>query len=101
MPTLLPVQAQSAALLMSRPTREANWRIFDWRSFAIGPCLLVCAGLLAWLGQLVIGLIRPEPAYWTAYPWALNAAVFLLASLAAAALVGFVARSATRPPRPR
>jgi hypothetical protein len=85
-----------AALLMSRPTREADWRVFDWRSFAIGPCLLVSAGVLAWVGQVVVGLLRPEPAYWTAYPGVLNAAVFLLAGLAAVALLAFVARTATR-----
>jgi hypothetical protein len=85
-----------SALLMSRPTREADWRVFDWRSFAVGPAVLAAAALLAWIAQFAIGLIRPEPAYWTAYPQALNAAIFLMAGVAALALLSFLARKSTR-----
>jgi hypothetical protein len=63
----------------------ADWKHPDWRALALPPAVYVAAGALAWASQQLIGLIRPEPAFWIAYPQALNA-VFFIGTLIAAAV---------------
>ncbi len=65
-----------SAMLLVRPTRAGGWQKLDWRSFALPPALLVGGGIIAFLAQFLVSLVRPEPTFWTAYPQALNMAVF-------------------------
>ena len=67
-----------------------------WRREAYGRALLaMAAGIvgaigLAWVGQLLLGLVR-SGAYWRAYPWVTELAVYgsaLAACLAAMVLIG-------------
>ncbi len=85
-----------SAMLLVRPTREGGWRKLDWRALALPPALYVAGGLLAFGSQFLIGLIRPEPAWWTAYPQAFNVTIFALTSLAGAAALAWLAPNAKR-----
>ncbi|OYX50939.1 MAG: hypothetical protein B7Y90_02435 [Alphaproteobacteria bacterium 32-64-14] len=80
-----------AAMLLIRPTRDSGWRRLDWRAFALPPALFAAAGLGAFVIQQVFGLIRPEPAFWTATPQALNMTIFAATLLIAALALGFLA----------
>jgi hypothetical protein len=85
-----------AAMLMFRPTKDADWKKFDWRAFGAPPAAIAASGVLAWLLPAVIGAIRPEPAFWTAHPWAMHAAIFLASATATLAATGWIARGSTR-----
>ncbi len=85
-----------AALLFMRPTRDADWKRPDWRALALPPAVYIAAGLIAWLGSQLVGLIRPEPAFWTAHPQAMNAVYFIGALLAGALGLVFVAPKSSR-----
>jgi hypothetical protein len=85
-----------AALLFMRPARDADWRRPDWRALALPPAVYVVAGVFAWAGQQLIGLMRPEPAFWIANPQALNAVYFIGALLAGALGLAFVAPKSSR-----
>lgn len=85
-----------SAMMLVRPSRDSGWMKLDWRAVALPPALIAVAGALAFLTQLVIGLIRPEPSYWTAYPQALNIAYFAGTVLVAAAAVAFIAPNSKR-----
>ena len=85
-----------AAMLLVRPTRTGGWQKLDWRAFALPPALVLVGGLLAFLAQQGIGLIRPEPSYWTAYPQALNMAIFAATALAGALALSFLAPNSKR-----
>jgi hypothetical protein len=85
-----------SAMLVIKPTRQANWRKLDVRALALPPALLISSGLLAFLAQAVIGLIRPEGAYWTAFPQALNCVIFIAALLLSSLGLGFPAKNSSR-----
>lgn len=85
-----------SAMMLVRPSRDSGWMKLDWRAVALPPALIAVAGALAFLTQLVIGLIRPEPSFWTAYPQALNMAYFAGTVLVAAAAVAFIAPNSKR-----
>ncbi len=80
-----------SAMLLIRPSRDSGWRKLDWRVIALPPALLIGAGLTAFALQQAIGLVRPEPAFWTASPQALNMAIFAATLLVSAALMVFLA----------
>lgn len=80
-----------AAMLLVRPTRESGWSKLDWRALALPPALIAGAGLAAFALQQVFGLIRAEPAYWTAQPQALNMTIFAATLLAGVALLAWLA----------
>lgn len=84
-----------SAILLVRPSRESGWKL-DWRALVLPPALAAAAGLLAFLTQLGITFVRPEPAFWSAYPQALNMAYFAGAALVAAAAVAFLAPNSKR-----
>src|SRR5690606_29054957 len=83
-----------SAMLLVRPSRDSGWMKLDWRALALPPALIAVAGGLAFLTQQAIGLIRPEPSFWTAYPQALNMTFFAGTALVAAAAVAFIAPNA-------
>ena len=83
-----------AAMLLVRPTRDSGWRRLDWRVFALPPALFAAAGLAAFVIQQVFGFIRPEPAFWTATPQALNMTIFAATLLIAALALAFLAAHA-------
>lgn len=85
-----------SAMMLVRPTRAGGWQKLDWRSFVLPPVLLVGGGLIAFLAQGAISLIRPEPTFWTAYPQALNMTVFAGVALVGALALAFLAPSARR-----
>ncbi len=85
-----------AAMMLVRPTREGGWQKLDWRALALPPSFYVVAGLLAFLAQQLVGLIRPEPSYWTAYPQALNMAIFAGTTLVGALGLSFLAPNSRR-----
>ncbi|HVY90064.1 MAG TPA: M28 family peptidase, partial [Hyphomonadaceae bacterium] len=85
-----------SAMLLVKPTRQSDWRKLDWRALALPPALLITSGLLAFLAQAVIGLIRPEGAFWTAYPQALNCVIFLASLLLSSLGLGFIAKTSSR-----
>lgn len=85
-----------SALLFMRPAKSANWKKPDWRALALPPALYVAAGLIAYFSQQLIGFLRPEPAFWIAYPQAMNAVVFLGTLLGASALLAFLAKTSSR-----
>ena len=85
-----------AAMLLVRPTRDSGWQKLDWRGLMLPPLLYIVAGGLAFLMQQAIGLIRPEPAYWTAYPQALNMAIFAGTALMGALALSFLAPNSKR-----
>lgn len=85
-----------AAMLLVRPARDAGWQKLDWRAFALPPAFYAVAGLFAFLAQQLVGLIRPEPSYWTAYPQALNMAIFAATTLAGALGLSFLAPKSNR-----
>src|SRR5690606_24112488 len=74
----------AASLLFLRPTKDAGWKQPDWRALALPPATFIAAGLIAWASQQLLGLVRPEPAFWVAHPQAMNAVYFLGALLAGA-----------------
>jgi hypothetical protein len=76
-----------SAMLLVRPTRESGWSKLDWRALALPPAFIAGAGVAAFALQQVFGLIRPEPAYWTAHPQALNMTIFAATLLAGVALL--------------
>jgi len=80
-----------SAMLLVRPTRESGWSRLDWRALALPPALVIGAGVAAFALQQVFGFIRPEPAYWTAYPQALNMTIFAATLLAGVALLVWLA----------
>jgi len=80
-----------SAMLLVRPTRESGWSKLDWRALALPPALIAGAGLAAFALQQVFGLIRSEPAYWTAQPQALNMTIFAETLFVAAALLVWLA----------
>ena len=47
-----------AALLFMRPTKDADWKHPDWRALALPLAVYIAAGLFAWVGQQLIGLIK-------------------------------------------
>lgn len=65
-----------AAMMLVRPRRHGGWRRLDWRAFILPPALVVAGGLSAFLIQSVVSLVRPETAFWTAVPQALNMTIF-------------------------
>ena len=83
-----------SAMLLVRPTRDSGWMKLDWRALLLPPAMTAVAGLLAFLTQQAIGLIRPEPSFWTAYPQALNMTFFAGTALVGAAAVAFIAPNA-------
>lgn len=85
-----------AALMVMRPSRDADWRKLDWRAFLAPPLLLLAAGASAWAIQQVIGLFRSEPEWWAADTGPLNVAIFLLAALCAVLATGLIAGRSTR-----
>jgi len=85
-----------AAMLLVRPTRDGGWQKLDLRSLALPPALYAAAGLLAFVAQQLIGLIRPEPSFWNAHPQALNMAIFAGATLLGALGLSFLAPNARR-----
>ena len=70
-----------SAMLLVRPTRAGGWQKLDRRSFVLPPVLLVGGGAIAFVAQFAISFVRPEPTFWTAYPQALNIAIFAGVSL--------------------
>ncbi|RYY98313.1 MAG: M28 family peptidase, partial [Alphaproteobacteria bacterium] len=85
-----------SAMLLVRPSRDSGWMKLDWRALALPPALIAVAGGLAFLTQQAIGLIRPEPSFWTAHPQALNMTFFAGTALVAAAAVAFLAPNSRR-----
>lgn len=83
-----------SAMLLVRPTRDGGWQKLDWRALALPPALLVASGLFAFLAQQLVGLVRPEPTFWTAYPQALNMTIFAATALASALALAFLAPNA-------
>lgn len=85
-----------SAPLFMRPARDADWKRPDWLALAAPPAVIVAAGLFAFASSWLIGFIRPEPAFWTAYPQALNSVIFIGSMIAAALGLAFLAAAATR-----
>ncbi len=80
-----------SAMLLIRPSHESGWRKLDWRALALPPALMVGAGLAAFALQMVLGFLRPEPAFWTASPQALSMTIFAATLLVSALLLVFLA----------
>ena len=80
-----------SAMLLVRPTRESGWSKLDLRALALPPALIAGAGLAAFVLQQVFGFIRPEPAYWTAHPQALNMTIFAATLLIGVVLLAWLA----------
>ena len=85
-----------AALLFMRPAKNANWKKPDWRAMALPPALFIGAGLVAYVAQQLIGFLRPEPAFWIAYPQAMNAVIFIGTLLVASAALAFLTKTSSR-----
>jgi len=85
-----------AIMLLVRPTRDGGWQKLDLRALALPPVLIVAAGLAAFALQQALSLIRPEGAFWSAYPQAFNIAIFALTALLAAIALGWLAPHAKR-----
>lgn len=85
-----------AAMMLVRPSREGGWRKLDWRAFILPPLLYVGGGAIAMLAQMIIGLVRPEPGFWNAYPQALNMTIFAGVALLAATALAFLAPNSKR-----
>lgn len=84
-----------SAMLLVRPTRDSGWRKLDWRALALPPALIFGSAILALVLQQLIGLVRPEPAFWTANPQALNMAIFAATLFVSAALLIWLAPKST------
>lgn len=84
-----------SVMMLIRPARDSGWAKLDYRALALPPALLVGAGLAAFALQQLIGLVRPEPAFWTASPQALNMAIFAVTLLVGALLLAFLAPRST------
>jgi Peptidase family M28 len=93
---LLGLCCGAAALLFMRPAKDANWKKADWRALAAPPALIAAAGLFAFASGWFLGLVRPEPIFWVAWPQAFNAVIFIGAMIAAALSAGFIAPSSRR-----
>ena len=85
-----------SAMMLVRPTRDGGWQKLDWRALAFPPAFVVAAGFAAFLLQQVLGLIRPEAGFWTAYPQGLNMAIFAVTALIGAAGLAWLAPKSTR-----
>lgn len=85
-----------ALMLLIRPTRDGGWQKLDLRALALPPALILGAGLGAMGLQMLLGLFRSEPAYWTAYPQAFNMAVFALTTLLGAVALSWLTPKSTR-----
>lgn len=75
------------ALLLLHPQRQGGWRKPDWRALLLPPLFFIGAGLLVFALQQLLGTLRSEPAFWTAYPQALNVMIFAATLLVAALLL--------------
>jgi hypothetical protein len=85
-----------SAMLLVRPTREGGWQKLDWRALVLPPALYAAGGLIAFLTQQAITLVRPEPNFWTAYPQALNMTIFAGVALMAGLGLSFLAPASRR-----
>ncbi len=85
-----------AIMLLVRPTRDGGWQKLDIRALILPPVLYVAAGLGAFALQQLLMLIRPEPAFWTAHPQALNMAIFALTATLGAVALGWLAPNSRR-----
>lgn len=85
-----------SALLFMRPAKDADWKHPDWRAFALPPALIVVAAAFAFVSSWFLGLVRPEPAYWTAHPQALNSVLFVGSLIAAALGLSYLAPHSRR-----
>lgn len=85
-----------SAMLLVRPTRAGGWQKLDWRAFALPPALGLAGGLIAFVTQFAISLVRPEPSFWTAYPQALNMAIFAGVALMGALGLAYLAPNSKR-----
>ncbi len=81
--------AMAATLLLS-PEKGAGWRKLDWRALVLPPAVMIAAGVLAWLALMLLSLLRPTPAFWTAHPAWLNLVYFLCAMIATIAALGWL-----------
>ncbi len=79
-------------MMLIRPARDSGWSKLDYRALALPPILMIGAGLAAFALQQVLGILRPEPAFWTASPQALNMAIFAVTLMVSALLLAFLAR---------
>ena len=84
-----------SVMMLIRPARDSGWAKLDYRALALPPVLLVGAGLAAFALQQALGLMRPEPAFWTASPQALNMAIFAMTLLVGALLLVYLAPRST------
>lgn len=80
-----------SAWLIVRPGPESSWRSVDWRALMLPPVFILSAATCVFLIQQVFGLIRPETAYWTAYPQALAMTVFAVTLMTGCALLSWLA----------
>lgn len=85
-----------SAMMLVRPTRDGGWQKLDWRALALPPAFIVASGLVAFVLQQLLTLIRPEAGFWTAYPQGLNMAVFALTALIAGAALAWLAPQTKR-----
>ena len=85
-----------SAMMLVRPTRDGGWQKLDWRALAFPPAFVVASGVAVFLLQQVLTLIRPEAAFWTAYPQGLNMAIFAITALIGAAGLSWLAPKASR-----
>lgn len=79
-----------AVMLLVRPTRDGGWQKLDMRALALPPALIAGAGLAAFVLQALLGLVRPETAFWIAHPQAFNMAIFAATALIGAALLAWL-----------
>lgn len=85
-----------SAMLFMRPAKDIDWKRPDFIALAVPPAVFVAAGLFAFASSFLIGLIRPEPAFWVATPQALNAVFFIGSLIASALAISFLARKSRR-----
>lgn len=85
-----------AIMLLVRPTRDGGWQKLDIRALVLPPILIVAAGLAAFVLQQLLSLIRPEAAFWSAYPQAFNIAIFAQTALLGAIALGWLAPHSAR-----
>lgn len=86
-----------SVMMLIRPARDSGWSKLDYRALVLPPALMIGAGLAAFALQQLLGFLRPEPAFWTASPQALNMAIFAVTLLVSALLLAFLApRSESR-----
>lgn len=80
-----------SVMMLIRPARDSGWSKLDYRALALPPVLMIGAGLAAFVLQQLLGVLRPEPAFWTASPQALNMTIFAVTLLVGALLLAFLA----------